>query len=92
MGPEGRAALVRFLEQMRGVCFIIESRSDSPCLCFAARVCGTRMQIFNNILLLRFCTVIPALSQGKARVCVCVLSVRLSVPVWVYFLFVPVSL
>lgn len=30
------AALVRFLEQMRGVCFIIESRSDSLCLCLCA--------------------------------------------------------
>lgn len=42
MGFGGRAALVGFLEQMRGVCFIIESRSDSLCLCFGARVCGTQ--------------------------------------------------
>lgn len=34
----GAAALVRFLEQMRGGCFIIESRSDSLCLCFSVFV------------------------------------------------------
>lgn len=34
----GAAALVRFLEQMRGVCFIIESRSDSLCLFFGVSV------------------------------------------------------
>lgn len=51
------------------------------------------MQIFNNILLVWFCTVILTLSQGKARMFVCYLCINLSICacMGVFFLFVPVS-
>lgn len=90
MGFRGRAAPIRFLEQMRGVCFIIENRSDSPCLCYCV---GHGMHIFNK-LVVWFCTVILVLSQGKARMFVYCLCINLSISVCTgaLLLFVPVSL
>lgn len=38
-----RAALHRFLEQLRGVGFIIESKSDSRCLCFCVWDAGRQL-------------------------------------------------
>lgn len=75
-GFVGRAALVRFLEQMRGVCFIIESRSDSLCLCFCA--CGKPGRRYSVIFFCcGFCSVILVLVAGEGQ-SVCVVSVHKS--------------
>lgn len=87
-----RAAPARFLEQMRGVCFIIESRGDSLCLCFCMCVClcGKAECRYSVICLCcGFCSVILVLSQGKATASVWYLCTELpscpfvSVSLWV---------